>query len=112
MVIIFALRTDACNADDLKTTATELQDLVQSTVGSTKFANVYNGIRQKVLGVRRERRAARAIQVRRCLMTVIRALSSMCAPQTATNPEAAARRKIHRNGVKKESRKRKDETFM
>ncbi|TFK80791.1 hypothetical protein K466DRAFT_366251 [Polyporus arcularius HHB13444] len=79
--------------DDLKTTATELQDLVQSKVGSTKFANVYNGIRQKVLGVRRERRAARAIQ-------------------TATNPEAAARRKIHRNGVKKESRKRKDETFM
>ncbi|KAI0705265.1 armadillo-type protein [Cerioporus squamosus] len=79
--------------DELKTTATELQDLVQSKVGTTKFANVYNSIRQKVLGVRRERRAARAVQ-------------------TATNPEAAAKRKLQRNGVKKESRKRKNETFM
>lgn len=47
----------------MKTTATELQDLVQGKVGTTRFAEVYNGIRQKVLGVRRERRAARAIQV-------------------------------------------------
>ncbi|RPD58084.1 hypothetical protein L227DRAFT_196304 [Lentinus tigrinus ALCF2SS1-6] len=79
--------------EELRTIATELQDLVQSKVGTTKFANVYNSIRQKTIGVRRERRAARAIQ-------------------TTTNPEAAARRKLHKNVVKKESRKRKNETFM
>ncbi|KAI0832589.1 hypothetical protein BC628DRAFT_1347439 [Trametes gibbosa] len=79
--------------DELKTLAVELQDLVQSKVGTTKFANVYNSIRQKVLTVRRDRRTARVIQ-------------------TTTNPAAAASRKIHRNVAKKESRKRKNDMFM
>ena len=43
--------------------AIELQDLVQAKVGTTKFANVYNTIRQKVLEVRRDRRTARVVQV-------------------------------------------------
>lgn len=49
--------------EELKTLAIELQDLVQSKVGTTTFANVYNSIRQKVLTVRRDRRTARVIQV-------------------------------------------------
>ena len=49
---------------ELKTLATELHDLVQAKVGTTKFASVYNEIRQHVVGVRRERRNARVVQVR------------------------------------------------
>ena len=48
----------------MKTLAAELQDLVQAKVGTTKFAGVYNEIRQHVVGVRRERRNARVVQVR------------------------------------------------
>ncbi|TFY61376.1 hypothetical protein EVJ58_g4545 [Rhodofomes roseus] len=77
---------------ELKTLAAELQDLVQAKVGTTKFAAVYNEIRQHVVGVRRERRNARVMQV-------------------STNPEAAAKKKIHRNALKKESRKRKAQTY-
>lgn len=79
-------------AEELKTLATELQDLLQSKVGTTKFSTVYNQIRQGVLGVRRERKAAKVMQV-------------------TTNPEAAAKRKLQRNVIKKDSRKRKDRGF-
>lgn len=72
--------------------ATELQDLIQTKVGTTKFSTTYNQIRQSVLGVQRERRAAKVMQV-------------------ATNPEAAAKRKLQRNVMKKDSRKRKDRGF-
>ncbi|KAI0820961.1 armadillo-type protein [Irpex lacteus] len=78
--------------DELKTLAVELQDLVQSKVGTTSFANVYNQIRQKTLGIRRERKTARVIQA-------------------ASNPAAASKRKQQRNSVKKDSRKRKNSTF-
>ena len=81
------------NLAELKTTATELQDLVQSKVGVTKFTNVYNQIRQSVMGLRRERKVARVMQV-------------------TTNPEAAAKRKMQRNVIKKDSRKRKDRGFL
>ena len=81
------------NLAELKTIATELQDLVQSKVGVTKFTNVYNQIRQSVLGLRRERKVARVMQV-------------------TTNPEAAAKRKMQRNVIKKDSRKRKDRGFL
>ncbi|KAF8957355.1 armadillo-type protein [Flammula alnicola] len=79
--------------DELKTTAIELQDLVQSKVGTTKFAVVYNQIRQSVLGLRRERKVARVLQA-------------------STNPEAAAKRKMQRNVIKKDSRKRKERGFL
>jgi U3 small nucleolar RNA-associated protein 20 len=82
----------AAAIDELKTLATELQDLVQSKVGTTKFSTVYNQIRQSALGVRRERRTAKALQV-------------------LTNPVAAAKRKLQRNSIKRESRKRKDRGF-
>jgi len=49
--------------DELKTLAVELQDLVQAKVGTTKFSNTYNQIRQSVLGVRRGRKDARVMQV-------------------------------------------------
>lgn len=84
---------DVRNSEELKTTATELQDLVQSKVGTTKFATVYNQIRQSALGVRRERKVARVLQA-------------------STHPEAAAKRKIQRNVIKKDSRKRKERGFL
>ncbi|KAK7033108.1 DRIM domain-containing protein, partial [Favolaschia claudopus] len=78
--------------DEIKTICIELQDLVQSKVGTTKFSAVYNQIRQSVLGVQRERKAAKVLQV-------------------TANPEAAAKRKIQRNSLKKESKKRKNTAF-
>ncbi|KAJ6531776.1 armadillo-type protein [Mycena capillaripes] len=78
--------------DELKTVCIELQDLVQSKVGTTKFSAAYNQIRQSVLGVQRERKATKVLQV-------------------TVNPEAAARRKLQRNSIKKESRKRKSSAF-
>ena len=77
----------------MKLTAIELQDMVRSKIGGSKFSEVYNRIRQGVLGVQRERQIARALQ-------------------HTTNPEAAAKRKIQRNVSKKESRKRKDAVFL
>ena len=80
-------------AEELKTTAVELQDLVQSKVGTTKFSLVYNQIRQSALSIRRKRKVAKALQL-------------------TTNSEAAAKRNIQRNINKKESRKRKDPGFL
>jgi U3 small nucleolar RNA-associated protein 20 len=77
----------------LKLTAIELQDMVRSKVGGTKFAEVYNRIRQGVIDIQRERKITRTLQ-------------------HTTNPEAAARRKIQRNVAKKGSRKRKDAVFL
>lgn len=51
--------------EELKTTAIELQDLVQAKVGTTVFANVYNRIRQGVVSVQQARRVARVTKVRR-----------------------------------------------
>jgi len=50
--------------DELRTTATELVDLVQAKVGTTSFTTAYNRIRQSALNIRQERRVARATQVR------------------------------------------------
>jgi U3 small nucleolar RNA-associated protein 20 len=50
-------------SDELRTTAVELQELLQSKAGSAQFADVYNRIRQGVLGVRRERRTNRVLMV-------------------------------------------------
>jgi len=78
--------------DELKTLAVELQELIQAKVGTTKFANAYSRIRQNVLSVRQDRRTARVMQV-------------------TANPEAAAKRKLQRNSIKKDSRKRKNSAF-
>lgn len=80
------------SSDELKALAVELVDMVRSKVGTTKFSAVYNQIRQSVLGIQRDRKAIKVLQV-------------------ATNPEAAARRKSQKNSVKKESRKRKTRVF-
>ncbi|EJF56189.1 hypothetical protein DICSQDRAFT_71986 [Dichomitus squalens LYAD-421 SS1] len=79
--------------EELKTLAVELQDLVQTKVGTSRFSNVYNGIRQQVLSVRRDRKAARVIQ-------------------STTDPVVAAKRRLQRNAAKKQSRKRKNEEFL
>ena len=51
--------------EELKTTAIELQDLVQAKVGTTAFANAYNRIRQGAVSVQQARRVARVTKVRR-----------------------------------------------
>lgn len=81
------------DVEEVKTTAVELQDLVQAKVGTTKFSIIYNQIRQKTLEIRRNRKVMKTLQA-------------------TTNPEAAARRKIQRNVIKKESRKRKERSFV
>jgi len=88
----YLLPTNTPGTDELKLTAIELQDMVRSKVGGTKFAEVYNNIRQSVLGLQRERKTARTLR-------------------HTTNPEVAAKRKIQRNVSKKESRKRKSAVF-
>jgi len=79
--------------EELKTTAVELQDLIQAKVGVTTFSTVYNKIRQSVLEVRRGHKVAKVLQM-------------------TTNPEAAAKRKIQRNVIKKGRRKRKERGFL
>ncbi|TFY83749.1 hypothetical protein EWM64_g255 [Hericium alpestre] len=78
--------------EELKTTAIELQDLVQNKVGTVKFAGVYSRIRRNVVTIQRERRTERITRA-------------------TTHPEVAARRKQQRGVAKKESRKRKNSTF-
>lgn len=65
---------------------------MQAKVGTTKFSLIYNQIRQSAVGIRRKRKVAKALQ-------------------ETTNPKAAAKRKIQRNVIKKDSRKRKDPGF-
>lgn len=76
----------------MKSTATDLQALIQEKVGVTSFTTIYNQIRRGMLDTQRARKAQRAIQA-------------------TSNPEAAVKRKLHRNSIKKESRKRKNSTF-
>ncbi|KAF8589509.1 hypothetical protein K439DRAFT_362879 [Ramaria rubella] len=67
---------------DLRTLAQELLELVQNQVGTTKFVEVYNLIRQSVAVIRQERRNEKVVQA-------------------VKNPQAFARRKIQHNQVKK-----------
>lgn len=67
--------------------------MVQTKVGTTKFSVIYNQIRQSTLGIRRKRKVASALL-------------------ETTNPKAAAKRRIQKNVIKKDSRKRKDPGFL
>ena len=66
---------------------------MQAKVGTTKFSLVYNQIRQSAVGIRRKRKVASTLL-------------------ETTNPKAAAKRKIQKNVIKKDSRKRKDSGFL
>ncbi|KAF8514623.1 armadillo-type protein [Gautieria morchelliformis] len=77
---------------DLKTLTQELLELVQNKVGTTKFADVYNRIRQGVATVRKERKMEKDIQ-------------------TTRNPQTAAHRKILRNKAKKINRVKATRVF-
>jgi U3 small nucleolar RNA-associated protein 20 len=100
-----------CSTEELKALAIEVQELTQAKVGAAQFSAVYNQIRQGLLGVRRDRKTARALLV--CPNVQLDfALLSHRIHQISTNPEAAAKRRLARNSNKKESRKRKDVNFM
>jgi U3 small nucleolar RNA-associated protein 20 len=60
---ILATLTPCFHPDEIKALAVELQDLIQTKVGTTKFANAYSRIRQSILSVRRDRKTARIMQV-------------------------------------------------
>ncbi|GBB97092.1 hypothetical protein RclHR1_02910020 [Rhizophagus clarus] len=75
--------------ENIKQLGKEILDLVQQRVGTTQFHISYNKIRQQVLEVRRERKHKKAIMA-------------------LVDPETAARRKIQKNEMKKQNRKRKN----
>jgi U3 small nucleolar RNA-associated protein 20 len=57
--------------EELQTTASELQDLVQGKVGTTAFAAAYSRIRQGAVSVQQARRVARVTQVRRAFVACV-----------------------------------------
>ncbi|KAJ2918304.1 hypothetical protein MD484_g2111, partial [Candolleomyces efflorescens] len=79
--------------DELRTTGIELRELVQQKVGGTVFSTTYNVIRQRVLEVRRERKNKRLVM-------------------GTLDPAHAAKRKEKKSQLKKESRKRKERSFV
>ncbi|CAG8576266.1 3030_t:CDS:10 [Funneliformis caledonium] len=78
--------------DNLKQFGKEILDLVQKRVGTTQFHISYNKIKQQVLKVRRERKHKKAIMV-------------------LVDPESAAKRKLQKNEMKRQNRKRKNAEF-
>jgi len=84
--------TKDAQMESAKTISQELLDLLQTKVGTTQFSAVYSQIRQGIMGKRRERRQDRVMQA-------------------VQDPQAAARRKVHRNEMKKDSKKRRDRSF-
>ncbi|ORY03876.1 hypothetical protein K493DRAFT_276201 [Basidiobolus meristosporus CBS 931.73] len=79
-------------AEDLRTLGQEVLDFIRKQVGTTIYHEVYNQVRQRVVDIRRERKAKRSFQA-------------------ITDPEAHARRKIQKNEMKKNSRKKKTSQF-
>lgn len=75
---------------ELKTLATELQQMLQKKVGATKYSFAYNEVRQGAANVRAERK-------------------EMKKSQATNNPEAFQQRKEHETKAKKDKRKRKAE---
>ncbi|KAL5531823.1 UTP20 [Sanghuangporus sanghuang] len=80
------IRDPAIN--DLKTLTSELQDLLQTKVGVTTFAQHYSRIRQRVTYVRQERKVTRVLR-------------------KTVDPKSAAERKLKRNiGKRKREREK------
>lgn len=81
--------------DELKTLASEVQDLLTDIVGSTAYSAAFSAVRSKALEKRRQRKTDR-------LMKGVVA---------SADPEAEAKRREKRNQAKHQSRKRKNEGF-
>ncbi|KAJ3175962.1 U3 snoRNP protein [Geranomyces variabilis] len=79
-------------ADKLRLLAHEVLDHLRKVVGTQPYLETYNKVEQRILEVRRERRAARSVMA-------------------VADPEQRARRRIQKNEMKKGSRKRKAEEF-
>ncbi|CAG8692427.1 33598_t:CDS:2, partial [Racocetra persica] len=84
--------TKGQDIDNLKRLGKEVLDLLHKRVGTTEYHNAYNKVRQRIEEVRRERKHQRVIKA-------------------IVDPESAAKRKIQRNEMKKQNRKRKNEEF-
>lgn len=78
--------------DDLKTLASEVQDLIQAQVETTAFTRAYAHVKQTRLEKRRVRKHERLME-------------------DVMDPERAAKRRASRNTAKHESRKRKHAHF-
>ncbi|KAJ3146988.1 U3 snoRNP protein [Geranomyces michiganensis] len=80
------------SAEKLRLLAHEVLDHLRKIVGTQPYLETYNKVEQRILEVRRERRAARSVMA-------------------VADPEQRARRRIQKNEMKKGSRKRKAEEF-
>lgn len=78
------------DAEELKVTAQEVLDLLQSRVGTDAFLQVYNKVHLSAMSKRQERHEAKATLA-------------------VADPEKAAKRKMSRNDAKRDSKKRKIE---
>ncbi|KAI8920655.1 armadillo-type protein [Entophlyctis helioformis] len=77
-------------AEELRQLAPEVMEILQKQVGTTPYLDMYNHVHLKVMDVRRERRAHKSIQA-------------------VADPEASAKRRVQKNDMKREGRKRKSQ---
>lgn len=79
--------------DNLKILCTELMQMIETKLGTLEYFKIRNQVEQAVAMVRNERRQHRRMQA-------------------IQNPEAKAKRKLSRNVMKKNARKRKVDAYM
>jgi len=77
----------------LKKLAGEIMKLLQKIVGTTQYFQAYNHVRMSIQNIRQERKQKKVLEA-------------------VTNPEKAALRKLQKNAMKKQSRKRKIEQYQ
>ncbi|SCZ90492.1 BZ3500_MvSof-1268-A1-R1_Chr1-3g02022 [Microbotryum saponariae] len=104
---IFRISEDP-NAQDpqmveLQNLAREVQELLQSKVGTTMYSNVHTTIRQRAAERRNERKTAMALQVS--------SSKRWLASGAINNPELDAQRKAKRSEQKTRQKKRKNAAF-
>lgn len=99
--------------EDLKPTAQEIMNMLQSKLGTTAYGQAYSAVRAEVLQRRQDRKNKRSIQVN--------SQSTALAPspsywilmvadtqsQMVTDPEEAAKKKIRDNAKKRAAKKEK-----
>lgn len=108
------LDDDQKGDEEMRNLALELQTLIQDKVGVSAFSAVYNTITRGRAMKRQARRNERVVKVRHMSSLVCFSLPSLSDDvsfKTSTNPQFAAKRKEHKQELKKESHKRKIRGF-
>ncbi|KAJ3068143.1 U3 snoRNP protein [Podochytrium sp. JEL0797] len=89
-VLYRTMNSSGRETDELKNLAKEISEHLQKAVGITTYLAVYNQIHTQVQSARQDRRTKRKVQV-------------------IVDPEAAAKRRLQKNEMKKQGKKRKVE---